>query len=718
MNRPTQTQTLDHDSPTALPAPNSAIPVNFKDPSLYFNRELSHLQFQHRVLDLARSPEVPLLNRLAFLCISCSNLDEFFEVRVAGLKRQKLLGISTTTRDSTELASPKEQLELIRTHAHSLVDEQYQVLREIIIPSLSTQGIHISRRSEWTSEQRHWVHAHFHSELLPILSPLALDPGHPFPRVLNKGLNFIVALEGKDAYGRSGELAIVSAPRALPRLIKLPADIATHPTEIIFLSSVIHENVDALFPGMQIKGCYQFRLTRNSDLFLDEEDMDDLLNAVEGELFSRRYGDCVRLEVADDCPARLVDYLTNVFHLSEGDVYRVDGPVNPVRLLNITDMVNRPDLEYPPFTPKVPRALLQNESIFDIVGRQDLLLHHPYESFSPVIDLVQQAATDPQVVAIKITLYRAGASSILVDLLVQAARAGKEVTAVIELLARFDEEANIQLANRLQEVGAQVVYGVVGFKTHAKMLLIVRREKDRLRYYAHLGTGNYHARNARQYTDMGLITSRQDIGQDVHRLFLQLTGLSKKNSLTTLLQSPFTLLPALLNFIARETAHARTGKKGLIMAKINACTHRDVIEALYEASSAGVEIRLIVRGICCLRPGLPGVSENIKVISVLGRFLEHLRLYYFHNDGQEEIWLSSADWMERNLNHRVECCFPIQQPELKKRVLQEGFEVCWRESAYGWLLQSDGEYSKIESADGAPCSAQEELLSAMKTTSA
>ncbi len=680
------------------------------DQNLYINRELSLLSFQSRVLELAKDETIPLLNRLRFLCISSSNLDEFFEVRVSGLKKQLLMGVSVQGADYPDQTPAFEQLKQIRQLTHELVDEQYRVLNETLIPSMESEGIHITRRTKWTKEQAQWVKNYFEDQLFPILTPIALDPAHPFPRVLNKSLNFIVSLKGKDAFGRSSELAIVQAPRALPRIITLPEEVSSLPNEFIFLSSVIHAHIDSIFPGMEVTGCYQFRVTRNSDLFLDHSNMDDLLHAVEGELFSRRYGDTVRLEIVSSCPEKLSNFLLKEFKLGADDLYLVNGPVNLNRMENIINLVERPDLEFKQHNPVIPSNLGRGSNIFDTIAKKDVLIHLPFESFSPVVELLQQASVDPNVVAIKQTLYRTGSDSMLVDILVNAARAGKEVTVIIELRARFDEAANIHLATYLQEAGAHVVYGVVGFKTHAKMLLVTRREKGRIRNYAHLSTGNYHATTARHYTDMGLLTSDKKITKDVHKLFLQMTGMSKKSELTTLLQSPFTLHKTILEFIEQEIENAQAGKCARIILKINALTHKDIIDALYKASQAGVEIDLITRSICCLRPGIKGVSENIRVRSVLGRFLEHTRIYYFENNGESKIWLSSADMMDRNLFNRIEACFPINDPSTKNRVIQEGLMPYLDYNANAWDLNEDGSYTRAMVDGDESVSAQQYLL--------
>jgi len=670
--------------------------LEFQATDLFINRELSLLEFNQRVLEQAKDESQPLLERLKFLCISSSNLDEFFEIRVAGLMQMAEAGAAQRGPDAI---SPQESLAAISTRAHSLVEEQYRVFNEVLVPALEREKIRFLRRSEWTPEQESWLRHYFSTELLPVLSPIGLDPAHPFPRILNKSLNFIVTLSGKDAFGRNIGFAVVQAPRALPRLIQLPRDLqGSGPYDFVFLSSVIHAYVDDAFPGMDATGCYQFRVTRNSDLFVDEEEAKDLAEALEDELSQRQWGDTVRLEVADNCPESLWNYLMQEMQLTPADVYQVNGPVNLMRLMAIPDLVDRPDLKYVPFVPRVPKAL--GGDMFAAIREQDQLLHHPYDSFVPVLEFLRQAARDPKVLAIKQTLYRTGAKSPVVEALMEAARNGKEVTVVVELRARFDEADNLDLAQKLEEVGAHIVYGVVGYKTHAKMCLVVRREESAaatggatsaLRYYAHLGTGNYHPRTARQYTDYGLFTTDQMLCRDVHAVFLQLTSLGRVSRLNNLLQSPFTLFTEMQERIDREIAHAKAGKPARLIAKMNSLVEAEMIKKLYEASQAGVQIQLIVRAMCSVRPGVPGLSENITVRSVVGRFLEHHRAFYFHNDGDAELYLSSADWMERNLYKRVEIAFPIKDARLRKRII-EHLEAYLADTAQSWSLQSDGRY--------------------------
>ncbi len=679
---------------------------DLKAPDYYINRELSFLEFNERVLALALDEGVPLLERLKFLCISSSNLDEFFEIRVAGLKHLEELGSVQLAPDA--LAIP-EQLDAIHDRAVRLVSEQYRCLNEVLLPALGAAGIYLAGSADWTPETREWLEQYFKLEVEPVLSPLGLDPARPFPRIQNKSLNFIVRLAGKDAFGRNSELAIVQAPRSLPRVVPVPQSDGQRP--LVLLTSIVQSFVPKLFPGIEVLGCYQFRVTRNSDLFVDEEEIDDLRRALEGELAHRRYGEAVRLEVSRDCPDDMIAFLLKQFALSDLDLYRMPGPVNLNRLSAIYDLVQRPDLKYPLFTPGLPKPLASASGwdLFADIRQDDVLLHHPYQSFAPVMDFVRHAAADPQVLAIKQTLYRTGADSPMVDALVAAAQAGKDVTVIVELRARFDEEANIELSTRLQEAGAHVMYGVVGFKTHAKLVLIVRREADGIRRYCHLGTGNYHPRTARAYTDYGLFTCDKEIGEDVHRLFLQLTSLTQTPQLHELLQSPFGLHEAILAKVDREAEHALAGRRGRIVAKMNALVDPQAIEALYRASRAGVRVDLIVRGICGLRPGIPGVSENIAVRSIVGRFLEHSRVFYFENGGEPELYCASADWMERNFYRRVEVAFPIKRPAHRERILED-LNVYLSDNAQAWQLGADGLYRRTSPGDRPAVCAQEKLL--------
>jgi polyphosphate kinase len=679
---------------------------DLQNPELYINREMSLLEFNRRVLAQARDEETPLLERLRFLCIASSVLDEFFEIRVAGLKQQEVVGASQRGPDNL---SPSEQLRMIRSVAEGLITDQYRVLNEELIPKLDIQGIRFLEPTDWNEKQRQWVKRYFKKELAPVLSPIALDPAHPFPQPLNKSLCFIVSLEGQDAFGRQIGRAIVNAPRAFPRVVRLPESCATSPYEFVLLSALIEAHASALFTGMKATGVYPFRVTRNSDLFVDLEEVDDLLRAVEGELTSRRYGDAVRLEVDVDCPDDLEAFLLAQFRLSRDDVYRCNGPVNLMRLLTVPDLVDRPELKYPGFTPSVPERFRNASDPFEAIREGDILVHHPFESFAPFIEFLRHAAADPQVLSIRQTLYRTGPDSAVVEALTRAAASGKEVLVVIELRARFDEEDNIELANHLQQVGAHVVYGVVGHKTHSKMSMVVRREGRTLARYVHLGTGNYHQRTTRLYTDYGLFTRDADIGEDVQQLFQQLTSMGKAGRLRKMLQSPFTLHKTILALIDQEAQNAAAGKPAYIFAKMNSLVEPQVIQALYRASRAGVKIDLVVRGICALRPGIKGVSSNIRVRSVVGRFLEHTRVFHFENNGDPKLYLSSADWMNRNFFNRVETCFPIQDAAIRKRILRE-CRLYLTDNCQAWQLNSDGSYQKLEPGSAARRSAQETLL--------
>ena len=676
-------------------------------PDHFLNRELAILKFNERVLAQAEDPAVPPLERLRFICILSSNLDEFFEIRVAGLKEQIRFNAHATGPDGID---PRDAFARVAQAAHELVRRQYQLLNQTLLPELEGAGVRFVRRNFWTQAQRDWIRDYFFRELMPLLTPIGLDPVHPFPRVLNKSLNFAVELEGRDAFGRSSRAAIVQAPRALPRIIRLPQQIAGADHGFVFLSSILHAHVGELFSGMNVLGCYQFRVTRNSDLFVDEEEVTNLSVALKGELLHRHFGDAVRLEVADNCSAGMTGFLLEQFNLGEEDLYRVDGPVNLYRLREVPDSVARPELTYPPFHPGLPAALARRSDIFAIVRKQDVLLHHPFQSFAPVVDFVRSAAVDPDVIAIKQTVYRTGTDSVLMDTLIEAARRGKEVTVILELMARFDEEANLNWAARLEEVGAHVVYGVVGHKTHAKMVLIVRREKGKLRRYVHLSTGNYHPRTALLYTDFGLFTANGEICDDVNEVFLQLTSLGRASKLKHVWQSPFTLHRRIIQAIRDETRLAKKGEPGEIIAKMNALIEPEIIEELYAASRAGVKVDLLVRGVCALRPGVPGLSENIRVRSVVGRFLEHSRVFYFRSGGDPDVYLSSADWMDRNFFRRIEVCVPVLDAKLKQRVIDEGLKPYLSDNVQAWDMDAQGDYARSMPKRGKGRSAQQALL--------
>jgi len=680
--------------------------------NLYINRELSLFEFHKRVLAQAFDPELPLLERLRFLCISCTNLDEFFEIRVAGLKQRLEIGAPA---QGPERMPAQEVFDKVHAEVAHLIRRQYELLNDVMFPELTNAGVRFVQSHEWNEEQQSWLSEYFDEQVVPVLTPLTFDPSRPFPRILNKSLNFIVRLHGRDAFGRRRHRGMVQAPRSLPRIIELPEHLSKPGKHnYVFLSSVIRVHVDRLFPGLDVDGCYQFRVTRNSDLYIDDEEVSDLVRALEGQLEASRYGAAVRIEISHECPEDLQDFLLDHFSLQECDMYLVEGPVNLNRMSTVCGITDRPDLLYPPFTQGLPDELMTDEDIFEVLTTKNVLLHHPYQSFAPVIDFIAMAATDPDVLAIKQTLYRTGADSPIVDHLVTAARSGKEVTVVIELMARFDEAANIALANRLQEAGAHVVYGLVGFKTHAKMLLVVRREDDKLIRYVHLGTGNYHHATTNVYTDYGYLSSSQRLGEDVHKLFLQLTSLTEASGMTRMLASPFSLFPALMDKIQRETKNAKAGKDARIIAKINSLNEPQLIDALYEASQAGVKIDLIIRGICSLRPGVKDLSENIHVRSIVGRFLEHSRVYYFYNGGNEEFYCSSADWMERNMFRRNESCFEIRQKAMKEKIRQH-LELFLSDNCQAWVMKGDGSYERLHPGKAERISAQDTFLEHLTT---
>ena len=661
----------------------------------FLNRELSLLKFNERVLAMAENPQVPLLERLRYVCIVSSNLDEFFEIRISSLKEQQRQNPALVGTDGR---TPGEAFARVQEKVHELVDRQYRLLNDQIFPSLDAEGIALLHASEWNTAQQQWAYEVFIRDVMPLLTPIGLDPAHPFPRVYNKSLNFIVALSGADAFGREASIAIVQAPRALPRLIKMPTELSGKSDGYVLLTSLMRAFVGELFPGLEMLGCYQWRVTRNSDLFVDEEEVTNLRHALQGELSQRNFGAAVRLEIDRMTPPELESYLQQEFSLSPEDTYRVNGPVNLSRLMQLCNVDNRPELLFTPHHGSVAspldRVSDKPAELFAEIAKADQLLHHPYQSFQPVIDFLTAAALDPDVMAIKQTIYRTGEDSELMQILLAAARAGKEVTVVVELMARFDEQTNINWASRLEEVGAHVVYGVVAHKTHAKMALVLRREKGRLRRYAHLGTGNYHPRTARLYTDFGLLTANPDLCEDMDKVFGQLTGLGARRSLKTLLQSPFTMHDTMLALIQAETRAAQAGRKAKIMAKMNSLLEDQIITELYKASQAGVKIDLVVRGVCALRAGVPGLSENIRVRSIIGRFLEHSRVFYFYADGEEPVYLSSADWMDRNFFRRVEVSFPVQDKALKKRVIDEAFTYAWRDNQLAWE-QQDGIYTRV-----------------------
>ncbi|MEO0369333.1 MAG: polyphosphate kinase 1 [Pseudomonadota bacterium] len=684
---------------------NTVVPEQDYPSNLFTHPELSLLSFHERVLNMALRSDTPLLERLKFLCIFSSNLDEFFEIRVSGLKAKANSHIATEGPDGI---SPQSALTQISEKVHKLVDLQYQTLNEVLLPGLQEHGICFVQPEDWTEEQRKCLKSYFKREVLPILTPIRLDPAHPFPLTINKGLSIVVDLHDPDRED-AHNIAVVPAPRALPRFIRLPEGHCEGEYEYVYLSSIIHANIKKLFTNVKVLGCYQFRITRNSDLYVDLEEVEDLARTLEGELPSRLYGDAIRLEVSKNCPKRIIHVLKERFQITDEFIYRVDGPVNLNRLLGLPDLVDRPEIKYRGFSPSMPDYLSQQSNLFEVMTQGDVLLHHPFQSFAPVVDLLRQAATDPDVLVIKQTLYRTGPDSILVEHLANAARAGKEVTVIVELMARFDEQNNLATAERLQEAGAHVVYGIVGKKTHAKLLMIVRREAGKLRRYAHLGTGNYHQGNTKIYTDYGLMTSNTGITQDVHEIFMQLTAQGPNPELSHLHQSPLGISEMFIANVEREAENARQGLPARVVAKVNGLSSQSIIRALYNASQAGVKIDLIVRGICCLSAGVEGVSENIRVRSVVGRFLEHARVFYFENTEHEpELYLSSADLMPRNLRNRIEQCVPIYDKSIKAIVIEE-LESYLRDNVNAWELQADGQYVQTFATE-TPFSAQLALL--------
>ncbi|MES2318379.1 MAG: polyphosphate kinase 1 [Pseudomonadota bacterium] len=650
--------------------------------AIFLDRELSQLSFNRRVLAQAEDNTIPLLERLRYLCIVSNNLDEFFEVRVASLLAQGNL------HENPQLAA---SLARISTECHKLVDHQYAILNKEVLPQLQAKGVHLVRHTDRNEAQRAWVKEYFEKEVRPLLTPIGLDPAHPFPQVVNKSLNFIIALSGKDAFGRGTGIAIVKAPRVLPRVIRLPDKLSKNGPSFCLLSSVIHSHIEDLFTGREVLAYSQFRVTRDSDLWVDEDEVKNLRQALKGELQGRQFGTSVRLEVAKNCPPELSQFLLDQFALDPSRLYAVDGPVNLVRLTELIDLANQPALRFAPFVPGLPA---NPANIFDQLRKRDILLHHPFESFQPVVDFIRVASCDPAVVAIKQTIYRTGTHSELMEALITAARLGKEVTVILELMARFDEEANINWADQLEQAGAQVVYGVVGLKTHAKVALVIRREEHGLQFYAHLGTGNYHLTTTRLYTDFGLLTAHQDMGREVNEVFIHLTSLTKPHKMAHLWLAPFALQAEIIHAIKNEAKIAKSGKPGRIIVKVNALVDESVIRALYAASHDGVKIDLIVRGACTLRPGVKGLSDNIKVRSIIGRFLEHSRIYYFRNELKHDVYLASADWMSRNLFRRIEVAFPVLDKALKMRVINEGLNPYLKDNSNAWELEPDGQYQR------------------------
>jgi polyphosphate kinase len=677
-------------------APAETLEKKLSAPANFINRELSWLEFNRRVLEEAQDATQPLIERIKFLTIFSSNLDEFFEIRVAGIKQQ----IESETSDvGPDGLSPTETFNAIQRVAHELVATEYTLWNEELAPQLAKNGIRLHHVDQLHSKRAAWARRFFQEEVFPMLTPLAVDASHPFPQLLNKSHNLLVRAKAQ----RGAELlhAIVQVPRVLPRLILMPRGKGEdEPWDYIYLASLIKHHIGDLFPGLILDGVHAFRVTRNSDLYIDDEEAENLLRSIEHELRRSSRGDAVRLEVEADCPKEFRELLLEFFDLGEADLYKMNGPLSMTHLMPL--VTNDAFAKYKDrlFQPVRDPALPVHANIFEVMRKQDILLHHPYESFDPIVEMIDAAAEDPQVLAIKITLYRTSGDSPIIEALIRAASAGKQVTALIELRARFDEAANIQWARQLEEAGAHVVYGVVGLKTHCKALLIVRRDTDKLRHYVHLGTGNYHPRTARIYTDFSLLTTNPKLTEELAIVFNTLTGLAGYPGLEKLMVAPFDMSRRIIGFIERERDHAREGKPARIVAKLNALVDPEIIEKLYEASCAGVKIDLIIRGICCLRPGVPELSANIRVVSIVGRFLEHSRIYCFENAGDPVVYLSSADWMPRNLVRRVEVAFPIEDPAFKKEIVDEILPAFLKDRVKARELQPDGTYVRLHPREG------------------
>ena len=691
------------------PLPSTSKPQTLSPDSLqpfqFLDRDHSILAFNERVLDWAKRPDVPLLERLRFLCIVSSNLDEFFEVRAAP---------HLTASQSGEQKGPysAESFRALAEAANDIVARQYSLYNDELLPEFGRQGIRIVSHGERNAEQRRWVKAYFEREVRPLLIPVGLDPSHPFPQVANKSLNFIVRLSGRDAFGRENDIAIVKVPRVLPRFIHMPGRGANKGMLFLSLSSVIRAHLSELFPGRVVGQFSQFRVTRHSDLAVDEDDVQNLRTALRQGLEQRHYGQAVRLEVSAGCSEYLSGFLLKQFNLPEPALYRVHGPVNLVRLTQLVDLVNDPRLLFPGYSACYPTQLRPEQSFFERLKQGDVSIHQPFESFDGVLAFLREAVNDPQVLAIKQTIYRTGADSELMTLLREAVRRGKEVTVVVELKARFDEEANINWAEMLESIGAQVVYGVVGLKTHAKMLLVTRREGRHLVRYAHLSTGNYNPRTARLYTDVSYLTGEPLLTADIDNVFVHLASQSRLPKLHHLLLAPFQLQRKLIEKINALGDAASQGKDTRIVAKMNALTDEDLILALVKAGQRGVKIDLIVRGACMLPAKVPGVSDNIRVRSVIGRFLEHSRVFYFRHAGLEELYLSSADWMNRNMLRRIELAWPVTDPVLRQRIIDECLVAYLHDGVDAWDLQPDGTYVRVGSADTARGHGAQEALMA------
>jgi polyphosphate kinase len=663
----------------------------------FLNRELSWLEFNQRVLEEAISPSTPLLERVKFFCIVSSNLDEFFEVRVAGLKQQIESDIVERSLDGR---TATETVRTLTKRVRRMVEDQYRLWRGELRPALAKAGIRFLEIAELSSSDLQWLEQNYQQKARPVLTPLAVDPSHPFPHIQNKTLNIVVSLEYEEDGATTSRLAVVQVPRVLPRLVQLPRE--DDALDFIFLGTLIGHYLADLFPGTKINGHWKFRVTRNSELYVDEDDAENLLQAVEEELRNRRKGEAVRLEVDADCPQPVWQQLLDNLNLTEDDLYIVDGPINATRLMGIYEGDHSPELRDPPFIAPIAPAVRDRTLLFQTIRRRDVMLHHPYESFNSIVDFLDLAARDPNVLAIKQTLYRTGGDARIIGALMQAVENGKQVTAVTELKARFDEANNIAWAKQLESAGVHVVYGLVRKKIHGKLTLVVRRDEDRLRRYVHLATGNYNPTTARLYTDLSLLTADEDVGEDATNLFNLLTGICRFQTPRNLLVAPWQLHSRMMGLVAREAEHAQKKRPAGIVAKMNSLSDPEMIRTLYRASQAGVKIELIVRGVCCLCPGIPGVSENITVRSIVGRFLEHARIFSFENGGKPEVYLGSADWMSRNFFRRVEIVFPVTDSALRERIVNQILATQLADNTKAWTLATDGSYSPVTRADGQP----------------
>ena len=673
----------------------------------FFNRELSWLAFNERVLDQAFSEKYPLLERTRFLSFVSSNLDQFYEIRVAGLMQKVDAGI---TRKSLDGSQPKELLNEVRLRAHAMAQREYECWRDVLKPALTKERVVFKEIDELSKVEFSWLRSYFRREVFPVLTPLAVDPTHPFPLILNKSLNLFVSLRNRRKKLSKPLKAVVQVPRILPRIVKIETPGSKVDT-FVFLSDVVRHFVSDLFPGHESLGAWAFRITRNSHLYVDEEEVENLLLSIEDELHNLRRGAAVRLEIDDSISDGVLTYLLDSLNLAEKDVLKINGPINLFRLMKLPELIDRDDLKFPSFEAKVPNRLSVKENLFDQISIKDHLLHHPYDSFNPIVDLLKQAAIDPEVFAIKLTIYRTSGDSPIIKALMDAAQNGKQVTAMVELKARFDEEANVQWSRQMEEVGVHVVYGLAGLKTHCKCCLIVRREGKKLRRYAHLGTGNYNPSTAKTYTDYSLFTAKAAFTSDMANLFNTLTGYTRKPVFKKLLVAPFNLHESMMHKIENEAKSARSGKDAKIIIKVNSLIDPEIIQSLYHASQAGVQVDLIVRGICGLVPGLSGLSQNIRVRSLLGRFLEHSRVYYFKNSPRgESIYLGSPDWMPRNFFRRVEVVFPVEEQSMEKEILKT-MENFFRDNTFACELKKNGNYTSVPKRRSPAFSVQEHLIS-------